>query len=274
MKLPLYWVDAFTDQVFSGNPAAVVPLERWLDDALMQRVAFENGLAETAFFVRTGPARFQLRWFTPAIEVDLCGLATAFTIFTELGETADTITFESKSGPLHVSRLGNLLELDFPARLATHVADAVLPPAVGKSLGGASVLEWRKVTTHDYYLAVLSSAAEVSALKPDFALLASAGDARVIATAPGPDPDTDFVSRFFAPGAGVPEDPVTGSAHCTLTPYWAERLGKTKLHARQLSPRGGELWCELVAPRTGSTDAARVKIAGRGVLYLQGTITI
>lgn len=261
MNLPLYWVDAFTSRVFAGNPAAVVPLDRWLDDALMQRIAFENGLAETAFFVRTGEGRYHLRWFTPGAEVDLCGhatVATAFTLFTQLGFAGDRITFDSRSGPLHVTRLTDgRIELDFPSRPAVPVAP---PAALLKGLG----------TTPAYYaqaqanLAVFNTAAEVLALRPDFAALATLEQYGTIVTAPGED--CDFVSRFFAPRVGVPEDPVTGSAHCVLTPYWAARLGKTRLHARQLSARGGELWCELAGDR--------VKIAGHAVLYLRGTIDV
>ena len=260
-RLPLYWVDAFTSKVFAGNPAAVVPLDRWLDDSVMQQIAFENGIAETAFFVPVAAGRYHLRWFTPAAEVDLCGhatVATAFTLFTQLGYDGKQITFDSRSGPLVVTRLAvGKIELDFPSRPAV---PAPAPAALIKGLG----------TTPAYYaqaqanLAVFNTAAEVLALKPDFAALATLEQYGTIATAPGAD--CDFVSRFFAPRVGVPEDPVTGSAHCVLTPYWAARLGKTKLHARQVSIRGGELWCELAGDR--------VKIAGHAVLYLRGEIMI
>jgi PhzF family phenazine biosynthesis protein len=261
MNQPLYWVDAFTDRLFAGNPAAVVPLATWLPDALMQRIAFENGLAETAFFVPVATGRYHLRWFTPRAEVDLCGhatVATAFTLFTQLGFPGDRITFDSRSGPLHVSRLPDgRIELDFPARPAVAMAP---PAALVQGLG----------VTPDHYaqaqanLAVFATAGEVRALRPDFAALATLEQYGTIATAPGED--CDFVSRFFAPRVGVPEDPVTGSAHCVLTPYWAHRLGKVRLHARQLSARGGELWCELAGDR--------VKIAGHAVLYLRGEITL
>jgi len=258
-KLPLYWVDAFTETLFRGNPAAVVPLAAWPDEALMQKIAFENGLAETAFFVRTGPDRIQLRWFTPALEVDLCGhatLAAAFTLFNQLNQTGDVITFDSRSGPLTVRRQpGNRLELDFPSRPARAVA---APAGLGVALGAQpdQVAQARDI------LCVFARAEDVLALRPDFPALARIDTFAFIATAPGHD--CDFVSRFFAPRAGVNEDPVTGSAHCTLIPYWAERLGKTKLHARQVSARGGDLFCELRGDRVG--------IAGHAVLYMQGEI--
>lgn len=261
INLPFYWIDAFASKVFAGNPAGVVPLEQWPDDALMQRIAFENGLAETAFFVPIGPGRYSLRWFTPGAEVDLCGhatVATAFVLFTRMGFTGDRITFDSRSGPLHVRRLPDgKIELDFPARPAVPVAP---PAALLKGLGA----------TPAYYaqaqanLAVFNTVAEVRALRPDFATLATLEQYGTIVTAPGED--CDFVSRFFAPRVGVPEDAVTGSAHCVLTPYWTRRLGKTLLHARQISPRGGELWCELAGDR--------VKIAGHAVLYLHGEIEV
>jgi PhzF family phenazine biosynthesis protein len=261
MKLPFYWVDAFATQVFAGNPAGVVPLESWLEDRLMQRIAFENGLSETAFVVRTGPARFQLRWFTPAVEVDLCGhatLATAFTLFDQLGQGGDVITFDSRSGPLTVTRRGDRLELDFPAQPAAPVAaDAALAQALGRTPA-----LFLKAKTR--WLCVFATAAEVSTLQPDHAHLARIVPGRITITAPGED--CDFVSRNFVPDAGIPEDPVTGSAHCTLVPYWAARLGRTKLHARQVSARGGELWCEV--------SGDRVKIAGHAVLYLRGEIAV
>jgi PhzF family phenazine biosynthesis protein len=262
MKLPLYWIDAFTDRVFGGNPAAVVPLVAWLDDARLQQIAFENGLSETAFFVRTGPDRFHLRWFTPLVEVDLCGhatLATAHVLFHELGQPGDRIVFDSKSGPLTVARREDgRLELDFPVRPAIPAAaDATLI----RGLGTAPAEIHRSANT---WLCVYSRAAEVRALQPDHAALATLTPGRIIVTAPGDD--CDFVSRFFAYDAGIPEDPVTGSAHCTLVPYWAARLGRTVLHARQVSARGGELWCELAGDR--------VRIAGRAVLYLRGEIEV
>jgi PhzF family phenazine biosynthesis protein len=261
MELPIYWIDAFTERAFGGNPAAVVPLESWIDDALLQRIANENGLSETAFFVRTGAARADLRWFTPQVEVDLCGhatLATAHVLFNELGQAEAPMVFETRSGPLSVSRRGALIELDFPARPA---APAEAPETLVRGLGKrpSEVLRSERM-----WLCVYPSADDVVELAPDHAVLATVSPGRIIPTGPGKD--CDFVSRFFAPDAGVPEDPVTGSAHCTLVPYWAARLGKTKLHARQVSRRGGELWCEL--------DGGRVKMAGRGVPYLKGRISV
>jgi predicted PhzF superfamily epimerase YddE/YHI9 len=264
VKLPLYWVDAFASRVFEGNPAAVVPLSSWLPDGLMQRIAFENGLAETAFLVRSGDARFHLRWFTPKLEVDLCGhatLAAAHAAFTQLGHSGDTLTFDSRSGPLMVARLGDRYELDFPARPTVPTHD--IPRGLLTSLRIAP-REIQIVAGHLRYLAIYETVAQVLSLQPDFPLLATLGDGRVIATAPGED--CDFVSRFFAPGAGVPEDPVTGSAHCSLVPYWAHRLSKSRLHARQVSARGGELWCEL--------RGDRVAMAGHAVLYLHGEIEV
>lgn len=261
MKRPLYWIDSFSLEVFRGNPAGVVPLATWLPDDLMRRIAFENGLAETAFFVRTGPDRFHLRWFTPAAEVDLCGhatLAAAFVLFTQLGQPGTAITFDSRSGPLIVTRReAGLLELDFPSRPAVPID----PPAALLRGLGATPAFYAQAQAN---LAVFATADEIRALRPDFAALATLEQYGTIVTAPGED--CDFVSRFFAPRVGVPEDPVTGSAHCVLTPYWAARLGRNRLYARQLSARGGELWCELVGDR--------VKIAGHAALYLRGEIEV
>ncbi len=260
-KLPLYWVDAFTDKVFSGNPAAVVPLAQWLPDALMQQIAFENGLSETVFFERKAEAHYHIRWFTPTVEVDLCGhatLASAFVLFTQLGLAGTTVTFDSRSGPLVVTRLPEgLFELNFPSRPAQPCA---LPEDLPRVLGGTPVYVAQARDT----LCVFADEAAVIALRPDYTALAKFETYAVIATAPGRD--CDFVSRFFAPRGGINEDPVTGSAHCTLTPYWANRLGKTKLHARQLSTRGGELGCDQQNDRVG--------IAGRAVLYLRGELEI
>jgi PhzF family phenazine biosynthesis protein len=261
MKFSFYWVDAFAGKVFHGNPAGVVPLAQWPGDDVMQKIAFENGLAETAFFVPMGEGCYHLRWFTPGTEVELCGhatLATAFVIFTQLGFTGARLMFDSRSGPLHVTRCADgKLELDFPSRPAI---PATPPPDLVKGLG-ATPVHYAQAQAN---LAVFATAADVRALRPDFAALATLEQYGTIATAPGDD--CDFVSRFFAPRVGVPEDPATGSSHCVLTPYWADRLGKNKLHARQLSTRGGELWCELAGDR--------VKIAGHAVLYLCGEITI
>ncbi len=261
MKLPLYWIDAFTDRVFSGNPAGVVPLDSWLDATTMQRIAFENGLAETAFIVRTGAARNHIRWFTPTVEVDLCGhatLASAFVLFNHLGETGDVVTFHSQSGPLPVARREHgILELDFPSRPAQPIHPS---SSLTAALGSSPLYVGQARDT----LCVFARAADVLALKPDFAALARIDTFAVIATAPGGD--CDFVCRFFAPLAGINEDPVTGSAYCTLVPYWAEKLGKTKLHARQISTRGGEIFCEQRDERVG--------IGGHCVQYLRGEIEI
>ena len=226
----------------------------------MQHVAFENGLAETAFFVRTGPDRFHLRWFTPEIEMDLCGhatLASAFTLFRELNQPGPQVTFDSRSGPLVVTRRDDLLELDFPSRPATKAA-------VTAALVGALGARPEQVAGARDTLCVFAREEDVLALRPDFAAIARLDTFALIASAPGRD--CDFISRFFAPRAGVNEDPATGSSHCTLVPYWADRLGKTKLQARQVSARGGEFFCELRGDRVG--------IAGRAVLYLRGEIHI
>jgi predicted PhzF superfamily epimerase YddE/YHI9 len=264
VKFPFYWVDAFSDRPFHGNPAGVVPLDAWPEPALMQQVAFENGLAETAFLVRTGPDRFHLRWFTPELEIDLCGHATvasAFVIFNHLGQTGERIVFDSQSGPLTATRRSDgRFELDFPSRPPAPLTDAQLPPTLLPGLGGARP-EW--VGKARDYFCVYSSAAEVLALKPDMALLNQINVIGIIATAPG-EAGVDFVSRFFMPNCVLPEDPVTGSSHCTLIPYWAKKLGKNSLHAKQLSRRGGELACALAGDR--------VRIAGHAFLYLQGEI--
>ncbi len=261
MRLPIYQVDAFTDSLFGGNPAAVCPLEEWLPDATVQAVAAENNLAETAFFVREG-GDYALRWFTPAVEVDLCGhatLASGHVIFSFLEPQRESVSFHTaKAGTLTVSKRADKLAMDFPARPAAPVEP---PPGLFAALGGKP----REVLRARDHLIVYGSAAEVAALAPDLAALAKVDCWAAIVTAPGDD-GIDFVSRFFAPARGIPEDPVTGSAHCTLVPYWAKRLGKTKLEARQLSRRGGALSCGL--------DGDRVSIAGRAVLYLEGRISV
>jgi PhzF family phenazine biosynthesis protein len=262
MRLPIYQVDAFTDSLFSGNPAAICPLDAWLPDAKMQSIAAENNLAETAFFVREGDG-FALRWFTPTVEVDLCGhatLASGHVVFRFLEPKWDSVNFRTvKAGTLRVSRRGaDMLEMDFPSRPAAPVEP---PAALVTALGGTP----REVLRARDYLVVYGSGAEVVALDPDSAALAKVDTWGVIASAPGEN-GVDFVSRFFAPRHGVAEDPVTGSSHCTLTPYWAKRLGKTELEARQVSRRGGALRCTL--------DGDRVRIAGRAVLYLEGQISV
>jgi predicted PhzF superfamily epimerase YddE/YHI9 len=264
MNLPFFWVDAFTDRVFAGNPAGVVPLEHWLPDEAMQRIAFENGLSETAFFVCTGAARFHLRWFTPAIEVDLCGhatLASTHVLFRELGQPGDSVTFDSRSGPLVASHQeSDRFELDFPARpIAGPGVEA--PPALLRGLGRAPELVLQAPAR---WMCLYPRASDVRDLRPDHSLLAQVTPGRIMVTAPGDD--CDFVSRYFAPDAGIAEDPVTGSAHCTLTPYWSARLGKSNLHARQVSARGGELWCTMAGER--------VKISGRAVTYLHGQLNV
>jgi PhzF family phenazine biosynthesis protein len=264
MKLPLYQIDAFTDRVFAGNPAAVVPLESWLPDATLQAIAAENNLAETAFFVSEGED-WRLRWFTPTVEVDLCGhatLASAHLIFERLKPGATNIRFQTRSGLLEVGKKGDVLALDFPTRMPAKVDDTALAAGVARALGAAPDEVWKARDV----MAVYKRAADVAALKPDFAAVARLDAWAVLATAPGDTPGVDFVSRFFAPSHGIPEDPVTGSAHCELIPFWAKRLGKAKLSARQISARGGVLECEH--------RGERVTIAGKAVLYLEGSIFV
>lgn len=258
--IPIYQVDAFAATLFAGNPAAVCPLEGWLDDTVLQAVAAENNLAETAFFVKKDGG-YDLRWFTPTNEVELCGhatLASAFVVFRFLETEADAVVFSTRSGDLTVTRDGDRLELDFPS-IPAAPCDAPV-----------ALLDGLRTTPSDVrkgsnYMAVFDTADQIAALDPDMAALAKLHPAGVIATAPG-DGAADFVSRFFAPSHGIPEDSVTGSAHCSLTPYWSARLGKTRLVAHQISARGGVLYCEDRGPRTG--------IAGEAVLYLHGTIRV
>lgn len=259
MKIPLYQVDAFTSEIFHGNPAAVCPLEKWLPDTTLQNIATENNLSETAFFVPR-ENEYDLRWFTPTVEVDLCGhatLAAAFVLFNELAFSGNEIRFHSRSGVLTVARNGDILTLDFPSRPPEKCNT---PEALVRGLGKAPT----QVLKSRDYVAVFDSAEDVKNLQPDFAALKALDCLGVIATASGKD--CDFVSRFFAPKAGIDEDPVTGSAHCTLIPFWAGRLGKAKLFARQISKRGGELFCELAGDR--------VRIGGKARLYLRGEIFI
>jgi PhzF family phenazine biosynthesis protein len=261
MRFPLYQVDAFTSQVFSGNPAAVCLLDRWIDDSTLQAVAAENNLSETAFLV-PGDEGFDLRWFTPVTEVALCGhatLASSFVLFTLRQWPAPEIRFRTReSGTLTVSRSGDLITLDFPARPPHPQA----PPAgLAEALGAAPVEVFGSA---EDLLVVLDSESSVREARPDFAALDRIAGRGTIVTARGER--SDFVSRFFAPCVGIPEDPVTGSAHCVLTPYWAAVLRKTELHAYQISERGGELFCRHAGER--------VLIAGRAVLYLEGTVTI
>lgn len=259
MRIPLYQIDAFTGRLFAGNPAAVCPLESWLEDGQLQAIAAENNLSETAFLVARGD-RYHLRWFTPKVEVDLCGhatLASAYVVFSYLKPSTAVVAFETRSGELTVRREGELLAMDFPARPPERCEP---PPGLFKALGKEPRETWK---SRDY-MVLYESEDDVRGLEPDMSALARVEMFAVIVTAPGRE--ADFVSRFFAPAGGVPEDPVTGSAHCTLVPYWAERLGKTEFHALQVSPRGGELFCEL--------RGERVIIRGRAVRYLEGTIFV
>lgn len=260
MRLPIYQVDAFADRVFAGNPAAVVPLDAWLPDATLQAIAAENNLAETAFFVRDGEG-WHLRWFTPKIEVDLCGhatLASAWVIGERLHPGRTAMRFASKSGPLQVARAGDVFTLDFPVR---RPEPTTAPAGLAEALGKAPRAVLRSVTP---LLCVFDSEDDVRNLAPDLGAVARLPVPSVNVTAPGRD--CDFVSRHFAPARGIPEDPVTGSAHCVSTPYWAQRMGKTRFVARQLSARGGELRCEL--------RGERVLIGGRAVPYMEGTIEV
>ena len=261
IRFPIYQIDAFTDRLFGGNPAAVCPLNSWLSDTTMQAIAAENNLSETAFFVPDSDD-YALRWFTPTVEVDLCGhatLASGFVVLRLLEPHRNSVNFHTrKAGTLMVTQRGDMLAMDFPAR----PAEPCLPPeGLVEALGGKP----REVLRARDHLLVYESAAEVAALKPDLAALGKVDCWAAIVTAPGDD-GINFVSRFFAPAQGIPEDPVTGSSHTTLTPYWAKRLGKTELEARQLSRRGGALYCTL--------NGNRVNIAGRAALYLEGTISV
>jgi PhzF family phenazine biosynthesis protein len=258
MKLPIFQIDAFTGKVFGGNPAAVVLLDEPLPDETLQAIAAENNLSETAFVLRRG-AVIELRWFTPQVEVDLCGhatLATAHVLFSEGHARGEEVRFETQSGALTVRRSGNLLCMDFPARPPE-------PAAFGPELGAALGAEPREVLAARDLLVLLDTEADVAALRPDFVRVAALEVFAIIVTAPGRE--VDFVSRFFAPQVGIPEDPVTGSAHCTLIPFWAERLGKDEMRARQISRRGGEIFCQ--------NRGARVTISGRAVEFLRGEIS-
>jgi PhzF family phenazine biosynthesis protein len=249
MKIKQYQVDAFASHAFEGNPAAVCPLERWLDDGLLQALAEENNLSETAFFVAAGRS-FDLRWFTPVKEVDLCGhatLAAAHVLFERLGYAERVIAFKTRSGQLLVEKTGSRLQMDFPA---SPPAPCSMPERLVQGLGARPV----ELLAGEDYLAVFDSEETVRSLAPDHALLGQLDLRGVIVTAPGID--VDFVSRFFAPKFGIPEDPVTGSAHCELAPYWARRLGKNALSARQVSKRGGNLGCEVKGDRVVLSGSA------------------
>ncbi len=257
--IPCYQVDSFTNQLFSGNPAAVVPLESWLPDTTMQQIAAENNLSETAFFVQQGDT-FHLRWFTPEQEVDLCGhatLASAFVLFDLLDYQNPIITFDTRSGPLTVERRDLLLVMDFPARPPEQL-DVL--PVIARALGVEPI--WAGCA--NFWLLLLKDEEQLLQVKPDFQQLLASTEKGVIITAPGNEPEIDFVSRFFAPNVGINEDPVTGSAHCVLVPFWADRLDKTVLKAKQLSARGGELSCELLEDK--------VKLSGECKLYSSGQL--
>lgn len=262
-ELPMFQIDAFAEQPFAGNPAAVVPLQEWLDGDVMQSIALENNLSETAFFVRTpeaAEADYHLRWFTPALEVDLCGhatLAAASVLFDNLGFAGDAIRFRTHSGILTVRRNGTHLELDFPAR----VAQAMPVPTGFEEAHGVAPGAFLRATKN---MAVLEDEAAVRDFKPDLNYIASLEGDGLIVTAPGAT--CHVASRYFAPAAGIPEDPVTGSAHCTIVPYWCERLGVDDLHCKQVSSRGGDLYCRM--------EGDRVRISGRARLFMAGHIMI
>lgn len=259
MNFDQYQVNAFTQRQFGGNPAAVVPLREWLPTEIMQAVAAENNLSETAFFVPEGDG-FGLRWFTPEVEVDLCGhatLASAHVLFNELGSELTELRFQTRSGELRVTRSGDDICLDLPA---ASVTDANMNAAIATALGGAPIGAFDSPSNIYLY----DSEAEVAALEPDIHALLAATETTTIVTAPGDS--VDFVSRFFGPQVGIDEDPVTGSAHCALVPLWADRLGKTRLSAIQVSKRRGDLQCELAGDR--------VLLKGRGQTFLRGKIVL
>jgi PhzF family phenazine biosynthesis protein len=261
MRIPIFQVDAFTSALFAGNPAAVMPLQRFLPDTTLQSIAAENNLSETAFLV-PDDGHYQLRWFTPTAEVPLCGhatLASAAVVMErlELGRTA--VVFQSASGPLRVARRQASYVMDFPSRPSEAIP---APVGLSQALGMTPVEVYANAFN---YLALVESAPILRALAPDMTAMARMDRSGVIVTAPGTD-EYDFLSRYFAPGKGIPEDPVTGSAHCMLAPYWAKRLGKKAFRAYQASARGGEIICRL--------EGDRVELEGRCVFYLEGTVEI
>lgn len=259
-EIPLFVFDSFTERLFAGNPAAVCPLESWLDDQTMLAIAAENNLSETAFFVAEN-GHYRLRWFTPATEVDLCGhatLATAHYLLNEAQGASGEVRFRTRSGTLVVRKSGELLTMDFPARPLQAVPRE---KEAGEALGAAPEAVFESAGN---FLVVYDSEQTVRGLTPDFPAVKSLGVHGVIVTAPGDR--VDFVSRYFAPAVGIAEDPVTGSAHCSLTPYWVKRLAKNPLDAEQVSTRGGRLKCEL--------KGDRVCISGRAVMYARGTIRL
>ncbi|MFU8811732.1 MAG: PhzF family phenazine biosynthesis protein [Balneolaceae bacterium] len=258
--MDIFQVDAFTDHLFRGNPAAVIPLKEWLSDGKLQQIAAENNLSETAFFVPMDDGGYHLRWFTPEREVDLCGhatLAAAHVLFHHLDHQGTAVTFHSKSGPLRVDFKNDLLWLDFPTRDPRVIS---CPEAIPEAIGAVPI----QTAFHTDLLVLVDSEATLRSIQPNYQLLKGIDARGVIVTAKGSD--CDFVSRFFAPGVGVPEDPVTGSAHTVLIPFWGKKLKKKTMTARQLSARGGELFC--------GWHGDRVTIGGSAVTYLQGTIQI
>lgn len=263
MKLSLYQIDAFASKLFGGNPAAVIPLERWLDEKLMQQIAMENNLSETVFFVpsKDKSADFEIRWFTPEVEINLCGhatLASAYVLFNILGFDKPEIRFSSLSGILKVSKEADLICMDFPSWKPERLD--IYPDELSAMVGNAEIVG---VYKYRDILVELMNEDAVRNCHPDFSLMKKHID-KMIITAPGKQ--ADFVSRFFAPGAGIDEDPVTGSAHSQLIPFWSEKLNKDGLHALQLSKRGGELWCEQ--------KGDRVVMKGKGVYYMHGEIVL
>jgi len=261
MKLKIYQVDAFTDKVFSGNPAAVCPLDGWLPDSLMQSIALENNLSETAFYVKQGN-EYLIRWFTPTVEVDLCGhatLATAHVLFNHEHQTNEEIIFRSnRSGVLKVFRHGHLLTLDFPSDTLDKIQ------WFGEMNAGFNIIPIEGYKGKTDYLLVFENEDQIRNIQPNYPVISRWKVRGVIVTARGKN--VDFVSRFFGPQSGVNEDPVTGSAHTTLTPYWAEKLGKTELSAIQLSDRKGHLTCKYMGDR--------VHISGQAKTYLIGEIDV
>lgn len=261
MAIPIYQVDAFADEIFTGNPAAVIPLDSWLDDAVLQSIALENNLSETAYMVANGEG-YELRWFTPQVEVELCGhatLAAAHVLFRHLHYERDDVLFHTQSGALRVSRSGNRLEMDLPA---SDLEPSEVNIGVCRALGAIASEALQPATGSGAVLYVYEFEEDIAKLQPDFSALMTASDRSVIVSAPGNN--CDVVSRFFGPQVGINEDPVTGSAHCSLVPYWSGRLHKNRLRCRQISYRGGRLDCEL---RDG-----RVFITGSAVTFMQGFV--
>ena len=264
MNLTIYQIDAFGSKLFSGNPAAVIPLDQWIDDTLMQAIALENNLSETVFFVpstQTG-ADYDIRWFTPAVEVNLCGhatLASAYVLFSILGFDKDELRFSSKSGILSITKKDELITLNFPSWKPERLDE--YHNSLQEILGDVEIVG---VYKYRDILVELAQEDDIKKCAPDFTLMKKHFD-KMIITAPGKK--VDFVSRFFAPASGINEDPVTGSAHSQLIPFWSEKLGKNKLHALQLSLRGGEIWCEQI-------NELRVTMSGNCVFYMKGEIKV